>query len=74
LAWLVIPSPLRGEGWERVLSRWLNSIEVLEVIRKYCFDHPPLHPLPSRDGKRPQESRLHLFFPGNGFILELIKL
>ena len=41
----------------RVLRFWdnevlLNTNEVLEVIREHCLEHPPLHPLPSREGKQ----------------------
>jgi very-short-patch-repair endonuclease len=40
----------------RVLRFWddevlMNTQGVLEVIRTYCFSHPPLSPLPSREGK-----------------------
>jgi very-short-patch-repair endonuclease len=40
----------------RVLRFWdnevlMNTRGVLEVIRTHCFDHPPLSPLPSREGK-----------------------
>ena len=39
-----------------VLRFWDNEVlesvqEVLEVIWKHCSDHPPLNPLPSREGK-----------------------
>ena len=39
-----------------VLRFWDNEVlmnmqEVLEVIRGHCFNHPPLNPLPSREGK-----------------------
>lgn len=46
---------LEKEGY-RVLRFWdnevlLNSKEVLTVIREHCVGHPPLDPLPSREGK-----------------------
>ena len=39
----------------KVLRFWNNEIftnieGVLEVIRTKCLNHPPLHPLPSREG------------------------
>ena len=39
-----------------VLRFWDNEVfanvqEVLEVIWKHCSNHPPLNPLPSREGK-----------------------
>ncbi|MBZ0156922.1 MAG: endonuclease domain-containing protein [Alphaproteobacteria bacterium] len=45
---------LEREGY-RMLRFWdnevlLHSREVLEVIREHCVGHPPLHPLPSREG------------------------
>jgi very-short-patch-repair endonuclease len=44
-----------NEGY-RVLRFWdneilLNTKEVLEVIREHCLGHPPLNPLPLREGK-----------------------
>ncbi len=41
----------------KVLRFWNNEIftnieGVLEVIRINCLNHPPLHPLPSREGKK----------------------
>ena len=47
-----IPSPLTGE----VLRFWNNEVlqntnEVLAAIRENCLYHPPLNPLPSREGK-----------------------
>ena len=46
---------LEAEGYT-VLRFWDNEVlmnirGVLEVIRTYCQDHPPLSPLPSREGK-----------------------
>ncbi len=46
---------LKKEGYS-VLRFWdnevlLNTMEVLEVIREHCLRHPPLYPLPSREGK-----------------------
>ncbi len=46
---------LQAQGY-RILRFWdhevLTSIEaVMEVIRTNCSDHPPLDPLPSREGK-----------------------
>jgi very-short-patch-repair endonuclease len=46
---------LRKNGFE-VVRFWdnevLQNIEgVLEVIRSKCLDHPPLNPLPSREGE-----------------------
>jgi very-short-patch-repair endonuclease len=40
----------------KVLRFWDNEVltnteGVLEAIWKGCFDHPPLNPLPSREGK-----------------------
>jgi len=40
----------------RVLRFWdndvlLNTKGMLEVIREQCLEHPPLYPLPSREGK-----------------------
>jgi very-short-patch-repair endonuclease len=40
----------------KILRFWdnevlLNARGVLEVIGIHCFDHPPLSPLPSREGK-----------------------
>ena len=40
----------------RVLRFWDNEVltntqGVLEMIWTQCFNHPPLHPLPSREGK-----------------------
>ncbi len=45
----------KRQGYE-VLRFWDNEVlkntrEVLEVILKKCLNHPPLHPLPSREGK-----------------------
>ncbi|MDP3260080.1 MAG: endonuclease domain-containing protein [Thermodesulfovibrionales bacterium] len=47
---------LKREGFN-VLRFWNNEVlkntkGVLEVIRKECLSHPPLHPLPSREGKQ----------------------
>jgi hypothetical protein len=39
----VLPSRLRGEGWERVID---------PLIREHCVGHPPLDPLPSRERKQ----------------------
>ncbi|HDL20084.1 MAG TPA: endonuclease domain-containing protein [Nitrospirae bacterium] len=55
---------LKSEGF-KVLRFWnnevLNNMEgVLEVIRENCLRHPPLNPLPSREGKAdgsPHKSR-----------------
>jgi len=48
--WLAMPSPLRGEGWERVPNNYGKIME-------HYFAHPPLHPLPSKGGevRRPGE-------------------
>ena len=40
----------------KVLRFWDNEVltntqGVLEVIWRHCLDHPPLNPLPSREGK-----------------------
>jgi very-short-patch-repair endonuclease len=40
----------------KVLRFWdnevlANTLAVLEVVWKHCLDHPPLNPLPSREGK-----------------------
>ena len=45
----------------KVLRFWddevlTNTHEVLEVIRTHCFNHPPLNPLPSREGELIRES------------------
>jgi very-short-patch-repair endonuclease len=45
---------LEKEGY-RVLRFWDNEVlqnirGVLEVIRECCLEHPPLNPLPSREG------------------------
>lgn len=45
---------LEKEGYQ-VLRFWddeflLNTKAVLEVIRTQCMGHPPLNPLPSREG------------------------
>jgi very-short-patch-repair endonuclease len=42
----------------KVLRFWNNEVfkntdGVLEVIRGNCLSHPPLNPLPSREGKVP---------------------
>ena len=41
----------------KVLRFWNNEVlqntnEVLEIIRENCLSHPPLNPLPSREGKK----------------------
>ncbi len=41
----------------RVLRFWNNEVlqsinEVLAVIRENCLSHPPLNPLPSREGRQ----------------------
>ena len=46
---------LEEQGY-KVLRFWNNEVltnikGVLEVIRKSCLNHPPLAPLPSREGK-----------------------
>ena len=46
----------------RVLRFWNNEVlqntsEVLEIIREICLSHPPLNPLPSREGKKNRASR-----------------
>ena len=46
---------LEADGY-KVLRFWdnevlMNTKDVLEEIRKYCSNHPPLSPLPSREGK-----------------------
>jgi very-short-patch-repair endonuclease len=46
---------LEKEGY-RVLRFWDNQVllninEVLMVIWEHCLGHPPLNPLPSREGK-----------------------
>ena len=46
---------LKKQGFE-VLRFWNNEVltnveGVLEVIRGNCLKHPPLNPLPSREGK-----------------------
>jgi very-short-patch-repair endonuclease len=51
---------LRRQGFN-VLRFWNNEVltntqGVLEIIRISCLSHPPLNPLPSREGKR--EERL----------------
>ena len=45
-----------AEQGYRVLRFWDNDVltkteVVLEMIWNACHDHPPLHPLPSREGK-----------------------
>lgn len=50
---------LEGEGY-KVLRFWdnevlLHSRTVLAVIREQCVEHPPLPPLPSREGKKRSE-------------------
>ena len=45
-----------GQGF-KVLRFWDNEVltnlhGVLEVIRSSCLNHPPLNPLPSREGRR----------------------
>jgi hypothetical protein len=35
----------------------LNSKGVLAVIREYCKEHPPLNPLPSREGNNHEERK-----------------
>ena len=47
---------LRSQGF-KVLRFWNNEVltntqGVLEIIRISCLSHPPLNPLPSREGKR----------------------
>ena len=44
-----------GQGY-KVLRFWDNEVltntqEVLEIIWTHCAHHPPLNPLPSREGK-----------------------
>ena len=44
-----------GQGY-KVLRFWSNQVltnigGVLEMIREGCLKHPPLNPLPSREGK-----------------------
>jgi len=46
---------LRSQGF-RVLRFWNNEVltntqGVLEAVRINCLSHPPLNPLPSREGK-----------------------
>ena len=46
---------LRSQGF-KVITFWnnealTNTQDVLEAIRINCFSHPPLNPLPSREGK-----------------------
>jgi len=46
-----------------VLRFWNNEVlqnttGVLEIIREKCLSHPPLNPLPSREGKNSGISRL----------------
>jgi len=41
----------------KVLRFWNNEVlqntnGVLEIIRENCLSHPPLNPLPSREGKK----------------------
>jgi len=48
-------SYLKRHGF-KVLRFWNNEVltnisGVLEVIRKDCLSHPPLNPLPSREGR-----------------------
>ena len=50
---------LKEHGY-RVLRFWNNEVltniaGVLEVIRGNCLKHPPLNPLPSREGNRVEE-------------------
>jgi very-short-patch-repair endonuclease len=45
-----------GEQGYKILRFWNNEVltnmeGVLEVIRDNCKSHPPLHPLPSREGE-----------------------
>ena len=45
-----------GKEGYRVLRFWDNDVllhtkRILEVIREQCLEHPPLSPLPSREGK-----------------------
>jgi hypothetical protein len=45
-----------------VLRFWNNEVlqntnGVLEIIREKCLSHPPLNPLPSREGKKSRASR-----------------
>lgn len=70
---------LKQEGY-RVLRFWdnevlLNTKGVLEVIRENCLEHPPLRPLPSREGMKINKSlpsrewdnrRVSLILPGDG--------
>ena len=49
-------SHLRQHGF-KVLRFWNNDVlqnasGVLEIIREECLSHPPLNPLPSREGKK----------------------
>jgi len=51
---------LSGQGF-KVLRFWNNEIlenieGVLELIRNHCLLHPPLNPLPSREGKIQREA------------------
>jgi hypothetical protein len=44
----------------KVLRFWnnevlTNTLGVLEVVRINCLSHPPLNPLPSREGKEEEE-------------------
>ena len=46
-----------GVNGFRVLRFWNNEVlqninEVLAVIRENCLSHPPLNPLPSREGRQ----------------------
>jgi very-short-patch-repair endonuclease len=46
----------------KVLRFWNNEVlqninGVLEIIRERCLSHPPLNPLPSREGKKSKVSR-----------------
>ena len=46
----------------KVLRFWNNEVlqntnGVLEIIRENCLSHPPLNPLPSREGKKSRISR-----------------
>jgi hypothetical protein len=47
---------LKKEGY-RILRFWDNEVltninGILEVIREHCLEHPPLYPLPSREGEK----------------------
>ena len=53
--YVLLSNWLEKEGY-KVLRLWdndalLNTREILEGIKEQCSEHPPLHPLPSREGK-----------------------